>query len=119
LPAITPQLRSGLRVNRNHLIARSGDVHHSLIDERRGFVSGTGARAEHPCQLEYADVLRCDLVEWTVAPAAVGAADLQPVTRLGTLQTRRGDFLVFPENARKRSPGGHVGQVAPRRLLRG
>ena len=99
---IAPQQRAGLRVDRDHLIARRRDEHHAVVDDRRRLVTVGHAGREHPHRLQPRDVVRRDLIERAVAPAVVGAPDHQPVAVLRLLQPLGGDGRVVLQDRRKR-----------------
>src|SRR4051812_33412639 len=66
------------------------------------------AGRESPYRPKPGYVLRRDLIEWTVAPAVIGAADHQPVVSLRILEPIPGDGRIIPQ---------HRGHRPGRRLL--
>ena len=95
-------MRAGLRVERDHLVARRRDEHHAVVDDRRRLVAVGDAGGDHPRRLQPRDVGRRDLIERAVAPAVVGAPDHQPVAGVGILQALGRHRLVVPQHGRHR-----------------
>ena len=48
--------------------AQAGDIHHAVVDERRDLVRA-GRSRPRPDQLQTADAVAVDLVEWAVPPS--------------------------------------------------
>src|SRR5262245_888472 len=97
-PSVTPENVARLRVDSDHLIVGRRNEHHTVVDDRRGFVDSAFAGRERPHRAQPRNVLRRDLLQRTVALAVVGTPDHQPVARLGVLQPFRRHRLISLED---------------------
>ncbi len=100
---VTPQQIAGLGVEREQLVAGRGHEHHAVVDDRRRLMALDLAGGEAPDRLQPAHIGGRDLPERAVAPAVIGAAEMQPVAVLRLLQPLGGDRRVFLQDLRHRS----------------
>ncbi len=79
---VPPEQVPGLGVDREHLLLRRGDEHDAVVDDGWRLMPFVHAGGEGPHRHQLLDVGGGDLIEGTVAPAAVVAPVHQPVVRL-------------------------------------
>ena len=78
---ITPDLRTGFGVERQHLITRRRNKHHPIVDDGRRLVAFELPGRIAPHWHQPLDIASIDFIERTVADAVVAATNLQPVVR--------------------------------------
>ena len=102
LPAMLPHQIAGLRIDRGDDVARTRDVHHAVVDERRR-LDAARSKPARPHHLQARDVVAIDLIERAVAPAVERAPPRQPVGRVRLPQHFIGDRHVALRRRRGRA----------------
>src|SRR5258708_491199 len=111
---VLPDHRAGLRVDREGAAVRGSDIHHAVMDKRRGVLRVEHAEGKCPLRDQALDSLGVDLVQGAEARAHVIAPDHAPVVGFLVRVEKHvlGHALREPlirgqrERERQQSPGG-------------